>query len=53
MINRVATKISNFFHEEQQDTENSQHKRSINSISPGTPIKTNVRAKTKKCLKLS
>ncbi|CAF4039576.1 unnamed protein product [Rotaria sordida] len=42
MIGRVATKISNFFHDEHQDTENSQHKRSVNSISPNTPIKAKI-----------
>ncbi|CAF3689992.1 unnamed protein product [Rotaria socialis] len=42
MIARVATKTTNFFHDEHRDEENSHHKRSINSISPGTPIKTTI-----------
>lgn len=42
MIGRVATKISNFFHDDNQISESSHQKRSANSISPTTPIKPNV-----------
>ncbi|CAF4028118.1 unnamed protein product [Adineta steineri] len=42
MIGRVATKISNFFHDEDQLTKHSNQKRSLNSISPATPIKPNI-----------
>ena len=42
MIGRVATKISNFFHDEDPLTKQSQQKRSLSSISPVTPIKPNV-----------
>ncbi|CAF4367180.1 unnamed protein product [Rotaria socialis] len=42
MIGRVTAKISHLFHDEHEITENFQHKRSMNAISPETPIKPNI-----------
>ncbi|CAF4465543.1 unnamed protein product, partial [Rotaria magnacalcarata] len=42
MIGRVMAKISRLFHDEHEITENFQHKRSMSTVSPETPIKPNI-----------